>query len=229
MSVVGIIGDTHLPYELEGYLEFCIDIFDRYGVDTVVHIGDLIDNHALSFHESEPLLRNVTGELEDAREKLVAWYEAFPDLTLIQGNHDRLPARQLARLGMAASIFLRPLRDIYSMPEGWEIRDDLVIDNVLYHHGETATGVNGFRKDAEQRMISTVSGHNHSNAGISATATCQELVFGMAVGCGVDRKHMAFAYGRHFARKPIISCGVVYHGEPVIEFMPLGRRLRRIK
>jgi len=229
MSIVGVIGDCHIPYELDGYLEFCIDTFERYGVDTVVHIGDLIDNHSLSFHDSEPLLHSVTGEYNDARDHLRAWYEAFPHVTMTAGNHDRIPARQLNKLGMAPSIYMRPLKDIYEMPDGWNIVDDVVIDNVLYHHGETASGVNGFRKDAEQRMISTVSGHNHSNAGISATATCQELVWGLAVGCGVDRKHLAFAYGKHFARKPIIACGVVYNGEPVIEFMPMGRRLRRVK
>jgi predicted phosphodiesterase len=48
MSRVGIIGDTHIPYELEGYLEFCQETFEQWGVDRVVHIGDLIDHHALS-------------------------------------------------------------------------------------------------------------------------------------------------------------------------------------
>ena len=76
-------------------------------------------------------------------------------------------------------------------------------------------------------MRCTVSGHNHSNAGISATATDQELVWGMGVGCGVDHKHMAFAYGKHFANKPIIACGVVVDGEPHIEYMNLGRKVRR--
>ena len=76
-------------------------------------------------------------------------------------------------------------------------------------------------------MRCTVSGHNHSNAGISATATDQELVWGMGVGCGVDHKHMAFAYGKHFANKPIIACGVVIDGEPHIEYMNLGSKVRR--
>ena len=44
MAIVGIIGDTHIPYELEGYLDFCQNVFAAYGVDTVVHIGDLIDH-----------------------------------------------------------------------------------------------------------------------------------------------------------------------------------------
>jgi predicted phosphodiesterase len=227
MSRVGIIGDTHLPFELEGYLDFCIETFEAWGVDTVVHIGDMFDNHSLSFHDSEPMLHNVLGEYESAYKRAADWYEAFPEATLIVGNHDRIPARQLRKLGMEPSIFMRPIEELFGMPEGWAVADQIEIDDVLYHHGETAGGVNGFRKDAEKRMRCTVSGHNHSNAGISATATDQELVWGMGVGCGVDHKHMAFAYGKHFANKPIIACGVVVEGEPHIEYMNLGSKVRR--
>ena len=225
---VGIIGDTHLPYELEGYLEFCVETFEKYGVDTVVHAGDLTDHHGLSFHQSEPTLMNVMGEHESAIERLQDWYEAFPELTLIMGNHDRIPARQLRTLGMEPTLYMRPIEELLGMPPGWQVVDQIVIDGVLYHHGETAGGINGFRKDAETRMRCTVSGHNHSNAGISATATDQELVWGMAVGCGVNHEHLAFAYGKHFAKKPIISCGLVIEGEPHIEYMDLGSKVRRI-
>ena len=227
-SRVGIIGDTHLPYELDGYLEFCQETFDRCDVDTVIHIGDMFDNHSLSFHDSEPMLHNVMGEYESALERAHGWYEAFPEATLIMGNHDRIPARQLRKLGMEPSIYMRPIEDLFGMPEGWTVADSVVIDNVLYHHGETSGGINGFRKDAEQRMRCTVSGHNHSNAGISATATDQELVWGLAVGCGVNHEHMAFAYGKNFAKKPIVACGVVIEGEPHIEYMSLGSKVRRI-
>ena len=228
MSRVGIIGDTHLPFELDGYLDFCQETFDRFDVDTVIHIGDMFDNHSLSFHDSEPMLHNVMGEYESALERAQDWYEAFPEATLIVGNHDRIPARQLRKMGMEPSIFMRPLEELFGMPEGWTVADSVVIDNVLYHHGETAGGINGFRKDAETRMRCTVSGHNHSNAGISATATDQELVWGLAVGCGVNHEHMAFAYGKNFAKKPIVSCGLVIEGEPHIEYMNLGSKVRRI-
>ncbi len=228
MARVGIIGDTHLPFELEGYLEFCIRTFDAWDVDTIVHIGDMFDNHSLSFHDSEPMLHNVGGEYESAYDRAKDWYCAFPEATLIMGNHDRIPARQLRKLGMEPSIFMRPMEDLFGMPEGWKVEDQIEIDGVQYHHGETAGGVNGFRKDCEKRMRCTVTGHNHSNAGISATATDQELVWGMAVGCGVDHKHMAFAYGKHFANKPIIACGVVIDGEPHVEYMNLGKKVRRV-
>jgi hypothetical protein len=187
----------------------------------------MFDNHSLSFHDSEPMLHNVLGEYESAYARAKDWYDAFPEATLIMGNHDRIPARQLKKLGMEPSIFMKPMEELFGLPETWTVTDQVEIDGVLYHHGETAGGVNGFRKDAEKRMRCTVSGHNHSNAGISATATDQELVWGMGVGCGVDHRHMAFAYGKNFANKPIIACGVVIEGEPHIEYMNLGSKVRR--
>lgn len=228
MSKVGIIGDTHLPYELEGYRDFCAETFEAWDVDTVVHIGDFFDNHSLSFHDSEPLLHNVHGEYESALERAQLWYETFPELTLIMGNHDRIPARQLKKLGMEPSIFLKPMEELFHMPAGWTIAEEIEIDDVLYHHGETAGGVNGFRMDAQKRMQCTVTGHNHSNFGVSYTASDRELVWGLAVGCGVDHTSMAFAYGKHFKNKPIIGCGVVIDGLPYAEPMDLGSKIRRI-
>lgn len=227
MARVGIIGDQHYPYCLAGYAEWCYGIFDQWQVDTVVHIGDLVDHHSLSFHDSEPLIHDVHGEYRSAREQLQEMYNLFPKLTLISGNHDLIPARQLKKLGMEPTIWMRPIKELYDMPKGWEVVDDIWIDGVYYHHGHTATGVNGFRLDAERRMCRTVSGHNHSNAGISATASSTQLVWGMGVGCGVDNDQMAFAYGKSFSRKPVIACGVVVDEEPHIEYMDLGTHVKR--
>ena len=219
---VGIIGDTHVPYEHRDYLAFCKKIFKQHKCNRIIHIGDLIDHHALSFHESEPMLKGASGELLDARERLKPWYKAFPKLTVILGNHDRIPARQLKKIGIDAEVWMRPIERVYGFPKGWNTSDSVTIDGVLYHHGETAGGVNGFRNDAIHRMTNTVSGHNHSNAGISATASQHRLVWGMAVGCGVDNSSMAFVYGKHFKNKPIVSCGTVINGKPEVHFMNMG-------
>jgi predicted phosphodiesterase len=220
---VGIIGDTHVPYHLDGYAQFCRDVFDDWDVDTVVHIGDLVDHHALSFHDSEPILKGANGELFDAREKLEEFYELFPKLYLVNGNHDLIPARQMKKIGMDPDEWLRPVGEVYGFPKGWEVVEDVVIDGVLYHHGYTSMGVNGFRNDSISRMQNCVSGHAHGNAGVSYTASEHRLIFGMAVGCGIDRKEMAFAYGKDFKHKPIVSCGVVIDGKfPIVETMDLG-------
>ncbi len=224
MARVGIIGDTHLPYELEGYLEFCQTTFEAWEVDTIVHIGDLIDHHAMSFHASEPLLQDANKEYLNAKERLLPWYEAFPYLTLVEGNHDIIPARQLRKIEIDPDTWLRSLSEVYGFPSGWSVCQETEIDGVTYHHGYTANGVNGFRNDSSRRMCNTVSGHCHSNAGISASASHHRLVWGMAVGCGIDNDKMAFAYGKNFLRKPIIACGVVIDGEPHVEYMNLGEQ-----
>jgi len=220
-SVVGIIGDTHIPYENKNYLDFCCDVFAKAGVTRVIHIGDLIDNHSLSFHDSEPGLRGSKGEYMDARSRLEPWYDAFPDLTLIYGNHDAIPARQMKKVGLDPDLYMRPLEVVYQMPTGWSVQSELEIDGVLYHHGHTACGVNGFRNDSKKRFQSTVTGHAHGNSGVSYTATRRELVYGCAVGCGIDNSSMAFAYGKHFAQKPIISCAVVSENGTLPQVTPM--------
>lgn len=226
-EVVGVIGDTHIPYELPEYLPFCKRIFREQGVNRVIHIGDLIDHHALSFHESEPCLQGARGERILATERLRPWFEAFPGLKLIMGNHDKIPPRQLKRIGLDAQVWMRPLAEVYGFPDGWKTVDKVFSNGVLYHHGETALGANGFRNDAQSRMTSTVTGHAHGNSGVSYTATDHRLVFGCAVGCGVDAKSMAFAYGKNFKHKPIISCAVILDDGklPVVFPMDRGERL----
>ena len=119
---------------------------------------------------------------------------------------------------------MRPLSEVYEFPSGWSEVQDLEVDGVLYHHGHTSVGVNGFRNDAKNRMQNTVSGHAHGNLGISWTACHHRAVWGMAVGCGIDNKKMAFAYGKHFKNKPIVGCGVVRDSgkTPLVFAMDLG-------
>lgn len=222
-KIVGIIGDTHLPYELEGYLEWLQGVFKSEGVNYVIHIGDLFDHHALSFHDSEPALKGAYGEYIDALKHLQPWKDAFPQMTIISGNHDKIPSRQMSRLGINPARWMRPLSDVYEFPPGWCEVEEIVIDNVMYHHGHTAMGVNGFRNDAKNRMQNCVSGHAHGNLGVSWTASHHRAVWGMAVGCGIDNTKMAFAYGKHFKHKPMVGCGVVKYGKYPMPFaMDLG-------
>ena len=51
------------------------------------------------------------------------WYEAFPELTLVMGN--RIPARQLRKLGMEPTIYMRPIEELFGMPLGWEVVDQI--------------------------------------------------------------------------------------------------------
>jgi len=49
-----VVGDLHCPFELDGYFEFCLQQYDNFNCNHVVFIGDILDNHYSSYHETDP-------------------------------------------------------------------------------------------------------------------------------------------------------------------------------
>jgi len=206
---VGVIGDTHLPFTLPEYLPFLQETFHKWGVNTVVHIGDLLDNHAISFHKPDPDGRSAGDEYQSAIDALGPWYRAFPNVKWIVGNHDALPARKIYDAGLPANM-LRS--NYYQAPPGWSSAESYEIDGVLYTHGIGCGGVNGHRLLSQKRGQSCVIGHIHMTAGVAYQSAHDGIQrFGLAVGCGVDHESYAMAYARYFGR-PSIGCGIVLGG-----------------
>tara|TARA_R110000796_G_scaffold231287_1_gene349149 strand:+ start:1607 stop:2389 length:783 start_codon:yes stop_codon:yes gene_type:complete len=225
---VGIIGDTHLPYCIPEYRDFCYETFLRFGVSDIVHIGDEVDNAALSYHQSELAMPNAISEAEQAQERLNEWYATFPDVMVCVGNHSALPFRQATTAGIPKR-FLKSYEEIWEAPKGWKWEMSWEIDGVLYEHGTGTGGISGARNRATANRQSTVMGHSHSFGGVSYMASRNDIIFGLNVGCGIDVNHMAFAYGKNFPKKPTIGCGVVLDGGRTGLFIPmdLGSKIIR--
>ena len=209
-----VIGDLHLPFTLEGYLEHCIKVYKKYNCDTVVFIGDILDLHFTSYHETSTEGYGATQEHDLSVEILRKWYKAFPKAYVTIGNHDALIYRKAMSAGISKR-WIQNYSQVLGTP-GWEWVTDVVIDDVLYTHGTT----NAYTK-AKQNLMSTVQGHLHSQAGIQFYVGAKSRIFGFQIGCGVDMKSYAMEYGRNFP-KPVISCGVVIEGlHPYLEVMDL--------
>ena len=217
---IGIIADTHIPFELPNYLDFCLQIFKRCKCDTFVHIGDLVDNHAISYHEHDPNGKSPEEEMKEADEHLKRWFKAFPSLFLCRGNHDRLVDRKCKTSGLPDRVF-KPFRDIWKLPKGWRDEFNFEIDEVRYTHGTGLMGSNAHITAASQNRQSTVIGHTHSTGAINYLVSEKDRIFGMNVGCGLDRRTYAFEYGRDFTKKPVIGCGVVTDNGKYCQFFPM--------
>ncbi|MCP4644789.1 MAG: hypothetical protein GY851_30385 [bacterium] len=216
-STVGIIGDTHLPFAMPDYLDFCAETFDRWGCDRIVHVGDLFENHSISYHETDPDGMSAGAEREAALEAALPWYKVFPVLTWIIGNHDRLPFRRAFSAGMPASMLAR---NMYDAPKGWQVAESTDIDGVLYTHGTGAGGEHGAKNLARRRGVSCVMGHFHRVGAVHYTPTHDGAMrFGLAVGCGVDHDSYAQAWSRDYGRHAL-GCGVVRHGREA-HFVPM--------
>ena len=89
-----VIGDLHEPFSLDKYLEFCVSKYEQFDCTEVVFIGDIIDNHYASYHETNADGMGGADELEYAIQRIARWYKAFPKATIIIGNHDRMVMRK---------------------------------------------------------------------------------------------------------------------------------------
>lgn len=213
MARVLIIGDTHAPGMRLGYVDFLKRIADSYGINRVVHIGDLVDWSSISYHEKSPSLHNATTEYAKAKKQIASLSRAFPKADWLIGNHDALTERQAVSAGLPPQI-LKDYADLWDVD--WTVHprfSKLEIDGVLYSHGDSGRGGQdaAFRQ-AKDNFRSTVIGHFHAQAGVKWWANPEFRVFGLSVGCGIDASRMQFEYGRKMTAKPILGCGVVING-----------------
>lgn len=217
---VGIIADQHAPFTHPGYLDFCKETFHHFGVTDVVHIGDVVDHHAISYHEHDPDGLSAGAELKLAKKQLALWYKAFPKVKACIGNHDALIMRKALSAGLPKD-FVKTLAEIYEAPAGWEFGWEWDFGNWQAKHGTGGSGSDCAYKLAVAARQSTVCGHIHTAGGVRFHAAKRDLIFGMNVGCGVDMKAYAFAYGKDFKDKPVLGCGVVLEDGRLPLFLPM--------
>lgn len=217
-EIVMAIGDMHCPFEHPDTLAFLLAVKAQYKPTQFVCLGDEIDGHALSDYVHDPDGMSAGMEHRAAIEKLRIIYKHFPKMKVCTSNHTARPFRKAFKAGIPAS-FLRSYRELLEAPAGWSWKHQWVVDGIIYEHGEGFSGERAHILAAKGNMQSTVIGHIHSFAGINYVSTPDQLLFGFNVGCLIDTKAYAFAYGANFKSRPIIGVGIVYKGVPV--FVPM--------
>ena len=197
-----VIGDLHEPFCLDKYLDFCIIQYKKYQCTEVVFIGDVIDNHYSSYHETSADGMGGLAELDFAIERIARWFEAFPVAKVIIGNHDRLIMRK-AQTSAIPSKWIKSYKEVLEVPT-WDFVERYETDNVQYIHGEGGTARTKCRAD----MMNTVQGHLHTQCYTEHYVGKKFRIFGTQVGCGIDHDNYAMAYAK-YGRKPAIGCTVV--------------------
>jgi len=212
-SRVLVVGDLHAPFDLEEYLDHCKKVYDEFSCDTVVFIGDLLDSHFASFHETDPDGLGGGDELDIAIEHIQRYYEAFPEATILIGNHDRMAYRK-AFSGGVPKQWVRDYKEVLNTPN-WNYVNEYIIDNCLYMHGEGGTARTRYKSEGQ----SVIQGHLHTQAYIEWLFSREERKFSMQVGTGIDFDAYAFGYAKR-GKKPALSCGVIINGSQAF-LMPM--------
>lgn len=203
------IGDLHCPFDLDGYLDFCLSVYQKHDCDTIVFIGDIIDNHYSSYHESDPDGLGGRDELDLAIQKIEHYYMAFPEAYVTIGNHDRMCMRK-SQTSNVPRRWIKSYKEVLETPS-WIFTDEVSIDGVQYIHGE----VGNAKTRSLNEMCSVVQGHRHTEMFTHWTFGKERSVFGMQVGCGIDFSSYAMGYAQR-GKKPAIGCGVILDGVTAI-------------
>lgn len=211
-NVVGIISDTHFPFQHKNYLSFIYNTFNKFQVNTIIHIGDIVDGSAWNMWEKDADNFNGGKEAEEAQKCIDELFKTFPDGRLTMGNHDDLISRRMLKHSIPKK-FYKTFEEAWNFPKGWTTHSHVEIDNVLYLHGTGKSGANSTLSFMQDYRQSVVTGHTHSSGGINYRASYKELCFALNVGCLIDVNNMAYNYGKHFSKKPTLGCGIVVEGK----------------
>lgn len=227
-SNVLVISDMHIPYHHPDMLDFLKAVKRKYKPDKVICIGDEVDKHAMSFHDSDPDLPSAGDELQEAIKVLKEVYKIFPTVDLVDSNHGSMHYRKGKHHGIPRK-YLKDYKEILEAPEEWNWHNDLRVScsdgsYVYFHHGLKKKGL----PVAQQMGMSFVQGHFHTEYCIDYSSTPEKLIWNMTVGCLIDDDSLAFAYNKTTLGRPIIGLGVIIDGQPELVPMILNHKGRWI-
>lgn len=211
-----VIPDMHAPYQHPDTLEFLDAVRGAFYPDLVVCLGDELDYHALSFHDADPNLDSAGAELEKGKLFLRKLWNLFSEMLVCHSNHGSMVYRRAKAHGIPVQM-IRKYRDVV-LPElpnmGWSWayswRINTPLGEVLFKHQ-----TQGVLADAAHNSCNLIVGHNHGSFSVEYCASSSHLYYGAFSGCLVDKDALAFAYGKHSLKKPIIGCTVILNGRPM--------------
>lgn len=208
------ISDMHHPYAHPDTAKFLAALKRKYRPDKIVCLGDEVDKHAMSFHDSDPDLFSAGHELCEAIRNLKPIYKLFPEMEVISSNHGDMVYRKAKHHGIPRK-YLRGYGEVLEAPKGWRWHSDLVVETsigtkVYFHHGKSADVF----KASQAMSMSMVQGHYHEKFNIHYWANPTGLYWGMQIGSSVDDRSLAFTYNKTNLKRPIIGHGIILEGLP---------------
>jgi predicted phosphodiesterase len=218
-----VISDMHLPYQHKDSIKFLKEIKKEFRPDKIVNIGDLLDFHAISMHDSNPDLYSAGMELDKAKEYIKVLENIFPEVIEVDSNHSSLVYRRALKYGMSKQ-FLKPYGEFLGTRK-WKWIDDLTLtmsngQRCFFTHGRSADVL----KVSQTMGMNCVQGHYHTKFLISYWANPDNLFFAMNVGCLINQKSMAFSYAKNFKTRFILGCGIILNGIPRLLPMVIDKK-----
>ena len=221
-SRVLLISDLHIPYNHKDSIAFLRHLREKYNPTRVICLGDEVDHHALSFHDSDPDLHSAGDELRSSLSVIKELHELFPIMDIIESNHGSLVWRKAKAHGIPRH-YIKSYNDVLGVDDGWKWYFDLTIKlpngQLCYlHHGKSSNVI----QLSQQMGMCAVQGHYHEAFKIDYWGNPVGLFWGMQCGCLIDDNSYAFSYNNVNIKRPLLGTGLIFKSQRVREPMILS-------
>lgn len=218
-SRILLISDLHIPYHHKDALAFLQHLKDKHNPTRVICMGDELDKHALSYHDSDPDLSSAGDELRSSLPVIAALKEMFPIMDILDSNHGSLVWRKAKTHGIPRH-YIKSYNEVLGVDDGWKWHHDLTVDlpngqKFYLHHGKSNRVINL----SQQMGMSCAQGHYHEILSISYWGNPNGLHWGLQTGCLIDDESYAFSYNNVNIKRPVIGTALVIDSLPVLEPM----------
>lgn len=210
------ISDLHIPYHHREAMAFLAYLKAKYKPTRIICLGDELDKHALSYHDSDPDLASAGDELVKALPIIAELYKMFPNMDILASNHGSLVWRKAKTHGIPRH-YIKSYNEVLGVGSGWKWHDDLVIklpngNSCYLHHGKSTRGLTL----SQQMGMCSVQGHYHNSFSVEYFGTPLLLNWAMQAGCLIDSKSYAFSYANVNIKRPVIGTGLIIDSQPVL-------------
>ena len=221
-----LISDMHIPYHHPDTLVFLEYLKNKYNPTRTICLGDELDKHALSFHDSDPNLPSAGDELKASLPVIQELKKLFPVMDILESNHGSLLYRKAHHHGIPKE-YLKSYNEVLKVDSDWKWHYEMTIDlpngsKCYLHHGKSAN----ITKTSQAMSMCAVAGHYHNTFKVEYWANPLGLNWAMQCGCLIDDKSYAFNYNNVNLHRPLIGTGLIIDGLPVLEAMVLNEKGR---
>jgi len=215
-NIVLAFGDTHFPYHHKYALEFLADLKSSFNPDRVIHMGDILDVYSVSSYPTDiDHPDSWSQEIKKARKVLKDVYKLFPDVDVLESNHDDR-AYKKSRVSGIPREFLIAFKNLIDAPAGWKWHKDLSItvdstrEQLFFAH--TKTG--GSLVCAQDKGCTSALGHSHTKFGAHCFKPHKKNLWGVDTGCLISDRGSPFKYNKGDRGRPIQGAVIFIEGIP---------------
>lgn len=220
-SRILVIPDLHFPYCHMDSLDFLHKIKKVLNPSRIICLGDELDFHDASFHDSDPDLDSAGVELVKALGYIDTLHELFPKMDLLHSNHGSMAYRKAKHHGMPRHL-LKSYNEVLCVPaDDWKWHPELIIELPNKTRCKFVHGISANVLAASQASgMSLVQGHHHSQFEIRYWSNGESLNFAITSGCLIDDSSLAFAYNKLQVKRPIM--GVTFIENSIPQLIPMA-------